>query len=115
MTSLDPVTTSPVRLVTMTEDKDRKVTPLDLIFLHGVTMTQDKVTRSHLHNERKICRDDRNKADERRSVIPSNYIKTEPNALETANSINLSHLKVAIQEIPMRSFRYFSDSVGRFG
>ena len=43
MTSLDPVTTSPVGLVTVTEDKDRKVTQLDLIFHHGVTVTQDKV------------------------------------------------------------------------
>ena len=62
MTSFDQVTTCPARLVTVTEDKDRKVTQIDVIFLHGVTVTQDKVTRTDPHKERTICRDHRNEA-----------------------------------------------------
>ena len=50
------MTTCPVRLVTVTEDKDRKVTPIDLVFLHGVTMTQDKVTRTALHWAYKVTK-----------------------------------------------------------
>ena len=59
MASRDQVTTYPVRLVTVTEDK---VTQIDIIFLHGVRVTQDKITQTDQHNERTLSRGHRNEA-----------------------------------------------------